>query len=272
MSSHLMKISQFANLSGISRKNLIFYDEIGLLPPERIDDNGYRLYSYRQVEICSVIWALREIGMPLAEIKNYLDQRTPDRLIELFTQQRENVDQKIEKLHKIRRMIDTRIRITQQAREIDIDAVTIRRCEKELLFVSDPLGDLDEIEIEKASNDFYNLSIEEQIIYGYPLGAILTRDKFLCKRWKQPTRFFFKLPPKDNHQPEFYKPAGLYLIAYGISSYNPPEEIYNKIYDYIEQHNLTIAGDCYEEYILDEISIRDQDQYLLQISVPLNLT
>ncbi|MHA8138628.1 MerR family transcriptional regulator [Lactobacillaceae bacterium Scapto_B20] len=40
-----MKISEFAKLTGISRENLIFYDQQGLLKPISRGQNGYRYYS-----------------------------------------------------------------------------------------------------------------------------------------------------------------------------------------------------------------------------------
>jgi DNA-binding transcriptional MerR regulator len=73
-----MKISEFAKVTGISRKNLIFYDKIGLLSPAMVDEqNNYRYYTYQQIDTVNVITVLREIGMPLKEIKAYLQERSP---------------------------------------------------------------------------------------------------------------------------------------------------------------------------------------------------
>ena len=84
MSEHFQnKISTgtFAKLCGVPKKTLLYYDEIGLFQPDHIAENGYRYYSYRQFEVLSVILALREIGMPLKEIKEYIDNRTPENMI-----------------------------------------------------------------------------------------------------------------------------------------------------------------------------------------------
>ena len=59
----LLSISQFAHLSGIKRKNLIFYDEIGLFSPAHVGENGYRYYSTRQFDTANLTWSLKEIGM-----------------------------------------------------------------------------------------------------------------------------------------------------------------------------------------------------------------
>ncbi|WP_418657894.1 MerR family DNA-binding transcriptional regulator, partial [Clostridioides difficile] len=36
---------EFAKLCGISKQTLIFYDKIGIFPPEYKDKNNYRYYS-----------------------------------------------------------------------------------------------------------------------------------------------------------------------------------------------------------------------------------
>ena len=69
MESNRMKISEFAQATGITRRNLLFYDEIGLLCPAMVDKNNkYRYYAYHQIDTANVITVLREIGMPLDEV------------------------------------------------------------------------------------------------------------------------------------------------------------------------------------------------------------
>ena len=63
------RIGQFADLAGVSRKTLRFYDNIGLLRPCITDvRTGYRLYSSDQLQQLAVIHALKELGASLREI------------------------------------------------------------------------------------------------------------------------------------------------------------------------------------------------------------
>ncbi|HEX4491063.1 MAG TPA: MerR family transcriptional regulator [Acidimicrobiia bacterium] len=65
-----MSIGAFAGRSRLSAKALRRYDELGLLPPARVDeDSGYRLYEPGQLEQARLIAALRQLRIPLAEIK-----------------------------------------------------------------------------------------------------------------------------------------------------------------------------------------------------------
>ncbi|MCR5229198.1 MAG: MerR family transcriptional regulator, partial [Solobacterium sp.] len=45
-----MKINQVEELTGITRKNIRFYEEEGLISPKRNPANGYREYSLQDVD------------------------------------------------------------------------------------------------------------------------------------------------------------------------------------------------------------------------------
>jgi len=69
-----MSIGEFARRSRLSAKALRLYDEQGLLPPARVDeDSGYRFYEPGQLKQARLIAALRELQIPLAEIKAILE-------------------------------------------------------------------------------------------------------------------------------------------------------------------------------------------------------
>lgn len=66
----LLTIGAFARASRLSPKALRLYDELGLLPPARVDPHsGYRLYDPAQLERARLVAWLRRLGMPLARIR-----------------------------------------------------------------------------------------------------------------------------------------------------------------------------------------------------------
>jgi DNA-binding transcriptional MerR regulator len=85
-----MSIGEFAKRSRLSPKALRLYDELGLLPPARVDDaNGYRFHEESQLERADLVAALRQIGMPLTEIKAVLELPTQiavDRIREFWAE------------------------------------------------------------------------------------------------------------------------------------------------------------------------------------------
>lgn len=66
----LLTIGAFARSARLTAKALRLYDELGLLPPAAVDpESGYRYYAPEQLPQAELIGRLRQIGMPLAEIR-----------------------------------------------------------------------------------------------------------------------------------------------------------------------------------------------------------
>ncbi len=68
-----MKINEVEAAVGITKKNIRFYEEEGLLRPRRDAGNGYRDYAPEDVERLRRIKLLRKLDVPLAEIRQMLD-------------------------------------------------------------------------------------------------------------------------------------------------------------------------------------------------------
>lgn len=67
-----MKIKQVEELVGITSKNIRFYENQGLLTPERAE-NGYREYHEQNIEALKKIKLLRKLGISVEEIRAVLN-------------------------------------------------------------------------------------------------------------------------------------------------------------------------------------------------------
>lgn len=72
-------VNELAKLSDVTRRTLHYYDEIGLLKPKSIMENGYRVYGVEEVDLLQQILFYRELGMELSEIKSLLYSPTFDK-------------------------------------------------------------------------------------------------------------------------------------------------------------------------------------------------
>ena len=95
-------VSQLSRLTGLTPRTLRYYDAIGLLRPERVRENDYRLYGGAEVDRLQQILLYREMGLPLEEIRRMLDAPDYDRAGALrahlgsLLSQRQHVDQLID--------------------------------------------------------------------------------------------------------------------------------------------------------------------------------
>jgi DNA polymerase III subunit beta len=69
-----LTISEFARSVGLAPSALRFYDDCGLLPPAEVDaTNGYRYYDPAQADRARLLRDLREIDLPLPDVRLALD-------------------------------------------------------------------------------------------------------------------------------------------------------------------------------------------------------
>ena len=67
-------VRQLSRLAGVSVRTLHHYHAIGLLVPESVSANGYRYYGDGSILRLQQILFYRELGLPLAEIRNILNR------------------------------------------------------------------------------------------------------------------------------------------------------------------------------------------------------
>ncbi len=72
-------VSEVAKASGVSVRALHHYDEIGLLKPGHVGENGYRYYGRDELLRLQQVLFHRELGLPLEEIRQVLDDPGFDR-------------------------------------------------------------------------------------------------------------------------------------------------------------------------------------------------
>lgn len=79
----MLTVKQLARYSGLTPRTLRFYDQIGLLKPSRVGENGYRYYGEDALLRLQQILLYREMGMPLSRIKTLLQPGVFDPLTAL---------------------------------------------------------------------------------------------------------------------------------------------------------------------------------------------
>lgn len=76
---YLKTVNEMAKITGISRRTIRYYDQIGLFKPTRISESGYRLYDDKALEILQQILLFKELNIPLKDIKLVLNNPNLDK-------------------------------------------------------------------------------------------------------------------------------------------------------------------------------------------------
>lgn len=101
-------VKQVAAFSGVSTRTLRYYDQIGLLKPAFVGENGYRYYDDESLLRLQQILFFRELGVPLKQIAAILDRPGFDRVAAL-EQHRAELEQRARRLAGLIHTIDKTI-------------------------------------------------------------------------------------------------------------------------------------------------------------------
>lgn len=256
---------EFADLFGINKKTLFHYNDIGLFIPKKILPNGYRYYCQSQVELFNVILQLKQLNMPLKDIKEFLDNRNEEMVLDLFSKKIHEIDDEINKLNNIKKKLSNKITLIEDGIKIN-DKIIIEYQEEEYLILS---------LYNKETKDIYDIEnytkhlkycFEHNYNIGYPVGGMIKKENLLKGNF-YPNDYFFTKVDKKSIQKVHVKPAGLYVTGYMKGYYDQVGTLYKKLVDYIKDNNLYIDGYSYENTLIDEISVKDINNIIIKISI-----
>jgi DNA-binding transcriptional MerR regulator len=104
----MFTVKQLSKLAGITPRTLHHYDEIGLLKPSRVGDNGYRYYGEESLLRLQQILFYRELDIPLADIKMIMGRRDFDVQGALYSH-REALQKQVMRLNRLIQTVDNTI-------------------------------------------------------------------------------------------------------------------------------------------------------------------
>ena len=113
-----ININEAEQLTGVSKRNIRFYEKEGLIVPERNEVNTYREYGEEDVRRIKVIRMLRMLDMPLEEIKNVLENECS--LEMAVSEQKKRLEQQAQELQLAIQFCD-RLK-NQELQRLDVDS------------------------------------------------------------------------------------------------------------------------------------------------------
>jgi DNA-binding transcriptional MerR regulator len=212
----------------------------------------------------NLVLTLQELGMPLKDIRELTLRREPEIIVGVFARQSGRIDHEIERLQKSKQLLNTRREIIENgiaASEERVEAIF----EKEESILLGPRIDYSGGKsIEEAILDFYKYCarMDPGMDLNYPVWALFDESRVKRRDWRGPDQFYFRMPGAPD-----VKPAGFYAVGYGRGYYGESDALYKKLLEYIDENGLEIRGPAYETYPLNEISVSDDNNYLMKISI-----
>ncbi|AXF56190.1 MerR family transcriptional regulator [Salicibibacter kimchii] len=104
-------ISEVAKELNLTVYTLRYYDKEGLMPFVERTPSGTRVFNESDIEALNVIECLKATGMPIKEIKNFIDwvsegDSTLQQRFDMFMERKATVESKMEELNKTMELIN----------------------------------------------------------------------------------------------------------------------------------------------------------------------
>jgi len=112
---HLYTIEQVATRTGLTKRTLRYYEEVGLLPPTGRTEGNYRLYSDEDIQHLERIKELRALlGFSLADIRKLLEAEDERGQIKVAYRQETEAAAKVAQLDRADELIHNQLHLIEQ--------------------------------------------------------------------------------------------------------------------------------------------------------------
>lgn len=267
MEKHLFKTAAFAALCGVKKDTLLHYDHIGLLHPHYVAENGYRYYAPRQLSAFDTIAALRRLGTPLSEIRDYLNRPNPDGLLELLRQKEAELAQERLRLQRMEDFLKETVRQLELAACVTPEEIRLEEMPAQTLAV------IPAPRFERFEESQYLLHIRELLAWGRSVGSVsLSPGDIILRESMEQDRFMedyycCQVPQGTQGWETRIRPAGLYAVLYHRGTYQSEYDACRRLRDWALEQGYVIDGDLYEEDLISRLSTDDPGGYLMRLSL-----
>ena len=266
--NNLFTIGQFAKLHEINKKTLMWYDEIGLLKPAVIKENGYRYYTYYQSSLLETILLLRELNVSIPEIQDFLKNRSAFSLECLLSDKIKELDDTISHLKVIQAFMAEKKEDMSAIQNLDLSGISIIEKTETHYFVTVPISDNTSLEKEIEMVVTETKKYQLRRLHDASYGAILPVKNLYSGKFDGYSALYIELPFPTRRTGLHIQPKGKYLRAFHKGKWNSLPDRYKEILHYAQKNNFQFCGSAYEKGI-NELVIDTLDDYITQIEIPI---
>jgi DNA-binding transcriptional MerR regulator len=200
----MFTVKQLSETAGVTPRTLRYYDEIGLLKPSRVGDNGYRYYDDEALLRLQQILLYRELGMPLEDIKEIMGRRDFD-VLGALEGHKEELRKRIARMERLVTTVDDTILHLKGKKEMSqrqfFEAFSDEQqaeYEKEAMRMYDPATVKASIKkwksytaAEKQRIGEEGNAVYEDMLRAMPKGASSPEAQACVERWRRHMEYFW---------------------------------------------------------------------------------
>lgn len=256
---------EFAKLCNVTKETLFYYDEMEILKPAYVGENGYRYYSVMQYDVLSVILVLREVGMSLPEIRSYMGNRSPEHLLEMLDDQKKRLEEKIGLLRSYKNRIADTAGEVRKAVAAEMEKVTEEDQEEEILLLSEKILSFEEESLAEYTSSLIRNMDDRKLNCGYIFGGIRRTESVKRKDYTSYTHFYLKVYGRAAGV--YRKEKGRYLVTYHKGGFDSLAPAYERMLAYAGERGMELDENFYEDVVVDALGVPEVKDYVEKIAV-----
>ena len=260
------QIREVARLFGLHPDTLRYYEEQGLLRPQR-GENGYRLYSIQDICDLSVIRELRQLEMPVEEIRQYMTRRTVLGTLEMLRREQSLIDLQMAQLRQLRREVGKRADALEEGAHAPLNQLEIKRLPPRRCYclkgkrIKEWEIDLHLQRLEKEHEDLLR-TIDSRL-----LGAVLDSKAVEQKIYDQFSAVV--ILGENARDGNWWLPEGEYAcVRYG-GSYDKTWQVLPWLLEQVEQLGRQREDPVLELYLVDIYDTDQEEEFRTELQVRL---
>ncbi|GAA0742093.1 MerR family transcriptional regulator [Clostridium oceanicum] len=267
-------ISEVVKRYNISRPTLIYYDNIDLLKPSHNETNGYRYYTYEDMDKLELILALKETGLSLKSIKSFMSDPSHEGSIDLLSTQKKKIDKKIKELQKLQIVLDKRINMISQYQNVKLYKGIKLDHYSEITICKQDLNYNDLTPYETASRKLKTALDQSPTSYGSIIskyGLCLGKNELFNQEFDHYRYVFNYLSHPIDDAETIEIPANYFVRCLHHGPYNTISETFKHLLNYITLNAYQIIGDAYIIPLIDLWATKSKNDFIREILIPVEI-
>lgn len=270
----LFTVGELSKICKLPITTLRYYDKIGVLKPVYVDeDSNYRYYDEDSIVTATLLYSYRFYGCSLKNVKSLLERGNLKELHSLFKTKIKEFDEQIRVARMSKDYFSAWVDLLEEAETV-LERKQQPVCIRELC-VSDlmcwqpqimPYTKLKHILVYTEG-----ICDDSPLVYTYgPLyNHFSSYQSRLKNDFRRITSYIGRCPLDNNHleRHEIREPS--VVASYHVGGFNSISKTYEKMLDWVKQHNFELRGDCIERYVTDFWSSSREELYVTEIFLPL---
>lgn len=263
----LYKIGDISKLYNISNDILRYYEKIGLLIPDVRGENRYRYYSESQLWKLNNIRSLRNLGVSLNEIIDFLNTRSIKKTKEMIKFQLKKIDENLRELLKLKEELELKkenIRYFENFSDYEIPRIKYYP-KRYILLKNGKFKDENEINLELKKLKRKSEGDNDFIFTESEIGTVIKLEEWEKGNYSDYIGTFII----TNEIKENFLDEGEYLTYFFSGDYINLSKHYKKLKEFIRENNYRVCGNIIELYHIEMHITENKEEYVTEIQIPL---